>query len=151
MPYKCAFIGHFLSYDLLSFYSLKSLPITIVTCTLLLRFLLFDMLPVPSAVFISFTVSSSSSFLFVIMVLDICDVFPVFVTSYPFSFRMSTACCSLALSPLPFSTSIFISDFANFVFVVLFAVLFFVLLVEFTVVLLIVLAVFSSCSFSVSG
>ena len=91
-------------------------------------FLLFDMLPVPNTFFISFTVSESNSFLFVIIVFDIDADFPVFVTLYPFSFNSSTAFSSFSVSPLPFNTSSLISDLSNFavdvvlddVFVVLF-------------------------------
>lgn len=62
------------------------------------------MLPTPNKFFISFTLSVSNSFLFVIIVFDIDVVFPVLVTSYPFSFNNSTAFVSLLLSPLPFNT-----------------------------------------------
>ena len=80
-----------------------------VTWTLLVDVLLFDILPKPSVFLISFTSSSSNPFLLVIIVLEMVDVFPVLDTLYPAVFNVSTAFSSFALLPLPFNTSIFMS------------------------------------------
>ena len=82
----------------------------ICTSTLLVEDLFVDILPTPNVSFILFKSEFSRLFLFVIIVVDIVDVVPVFVTSYPAFFRRFTASCNFELSPLPFITSIFIFE-----------------------------------------
>ena len=70
-----------------------------------------------------------------IIVVDIVDVVPVFVTLYPSPVNKSTASCNFDLLPLPFNISIFISSFEILVVlwldVLLFELVVFVVLVEF--------------------
>ena len=77
------------------------------------------MFPVPKVSFIPLKLSSVTSFLFVITVLAIVEVLPVFFTLYPAFSNSFFAFSAFDLSPEPFSNSTVISfDVVVFVVVV---------------------------------
>lgn len=104
----------------------------IVTSTKLVEDLFVDMFPFPKTCFIFFKFSSVTSFLFVIIVCAIDDVFPVFLTLYPASSSSFFAFYILLLSPDPFSNSMLMSSAVCVVVVDIDVVLFEIVLSSFS-------------------
>ena len=104
----------------------------IVTSTKLVEDLFVDMFPFPNICLIFFKFSSVTSFLFVITVCAIEDVFPVLLTLYPASSKSFLASSILLLSPDPFSNSILMSSAVCVVVVYIVVVLFEIVLSSFS-------------------
>ena len=75
---------------------------------------LLEIFPTPNTSFMSSTTSLFTAVLFTIVVFDVIVVVPVLYTLYPSAFNYFATLFKIVLSPLPFSSSIFIFELSVF-------------------------------------